>query len=335
MALRITRRAFARHFVVWVGYLGLYCLPVESHAQQPALVPRIGVLLVIVTPESKEAQAFRQGLRTAGYDEGRDVIIEWRNANADYDRIPELVADLVQSKVDIIVAETTRAALEAKRATSTIPIVMALVADPVGSGLVTSLGRPGGNVTGLTGLTAELSVKRLQLLTEMIPRLTRVAVLWNPDTPWHSKVIEDLKSAARKLPVALTLIRVQTPQELAPAFSTIRRARAQALYLVECPLFSTHREVLLELASKARLPMVEAEGRFVQAGGLMSYGANLSDLYRRSAGYVAKILKGAKPGDLPVEQARDFELVVNLKTAKALGLTIPQSVLQRAEQVIR
>lgn len=335
MTLRVTRRAFARDLAAWIGYLGLYCLSGKVYPQQPASLPRIGVLLVIVTPESKEAQAFRQGLRNAGYDDGRDVVIEWRNANADYDRLPELAADLVQSKVDVIVAETTRAALEAKRATSTIPIVMALVADPVGSGLVASLARPGGNVTGLTGMTAELSVKRLQLLKEMIPRLTRVAVLWNPDTPWHTQVVQDLKSAARKLPVALTVIGVQTPQELAPAFSTIRRANAQALYLVECPLFSTHRTVLLELASKSRLPMVEAEGRFVEAGGLMSYGAKLSDLYRRSAGYVAKILKGAKPGDLPVEQATDFELVVNLKTAKALGLTIPQSVLLRAEQVIK
>jgi putative ABC transport system substrate-binding protein len=212
---------------------------------------------------------------------------------------------------------------------------MALVADPVGSGLVASLAHPGGNVTGLTGLTAELSAKRLQLLKQTIPGLARVAVRWNPDTPWHAKVIEDLESAAPAMSIRLRLVSVQTPEQLGPAFSTIRRANAQALYLVECPLFSTHRARLLELTSKARLPMVEAEGRFVEAGGLMSYGANLSDLYRRSAGYVAKILKGAKPGDLPVEQANDFELVVNLKTAKALGLTIPQAVLQRANVVIR
>jgi len=326
---------FARDVAALVGYVGLHCVPVPAYPQQSVLPRRVGVLLVIVTPESKEAQAFRHGLRDAGYGEGRDLVIEWRTANGDYDRLPELVADLVQSKVEVIVAETTRAALEAKRAASGIPIVMALVADPVGSGLVASLARPGGNVTGLTGMTAELSAKRLQLLKETIPRLARVAVLWNPDTPWHAKVIEDLQSAAPKLPVALTFVSVEAPEGLGPAFSTIRRAHAQALYLVECPLFSTHRAMLLKLVSKARLPMVEAEGRFVEAGGLMSYGANLSALYRRSAGYVARILNGAKPGDLPVEQATDFELVVNLKTARALGLTIPQSVLQRAQEVIR
>jgi len=332
MTRRITRRAFACDLAALVGYLALY---VKAYPQQPALPRRVGVLLVILTPESKEAQAFREGLRNAGYDEGRDVIIEWRNANADYDRIPELVADLVQNKVDVIVVETTRAALAAKRATSIIPIVMALVADPVGSGLVASLAHPGGNVTGVSVMTAELSAKRLQLLKETIPRLARVAVLWNPDTPWHAKVIEDLKSAARKFSIGLSFVSVRTPEQLGPAFSTVRRTNAQALYLIECPLFSTHRAVLLELAFKARLPMVEAERRFVDAGGLMSYGPNLTDLYRRSAGYVARILKGAKPGDLPVEQPTNFELVVNLNTAKALGLTIPQSVLQRADEVIR
>jgi len=332
MTRRITRRAFACDLAALVGYLALY---VKAYPQQPALPRRVGVLLVILTPESKEARAFREGLRNAGYDEGRDVIIEWRNANADYDRIPELVADLVQNKVDVIVVETTRAALAAKRATSIIPIVMALVADPVGSGLVASLAHPGGNVTGVSVMTAELSAKRLQLLKETIPRLARVAVLWNPDTPWHAKVIEDLKSAARKFSIGLSFVSVRTPEQLGPAFSTVRRTNAQALYLIECPLFSTHRAVLLELAFKARLPMVEAERRFVDAGGLMSYGPNLTDLYRRSAGYVARILKGAKPGDLPVEQPTNFELVVNLNTAKALGLTIPQSVLQRADEVIR
>ena len=184
-------------------------------------------------------------------------------------------------------------------------------------------------------MKSDLSAKRLQLLKETVPRLARVAVLWNPDTPWHAKVIEELKSAAPKLSIGLSLVSVQTLEQLDPAFSTIRRANTQALYLIESPLFSTHRALLLELLSKARLPMIEAEGKFVETGGLMSFGTNVGDLYRRSAGYVDKILKGAKPADLPIEQPTKFELVVNLKTAKALGITIPQSILLRADEVIR
>ena len=182
---------------------------------------------------------------------------------------------------------------------------------------------------------SELSAKRLQLLKDTVPRLARVAVLWNPDTPWHAKVIEDLESAARQLSIALILVSAQTPEELSAAFSTMRRANAQALYLIESPLFSTNRPMLLTLLSKAQLPMIEAERKFVETGGLLSFGTNVGDLYRRSAGYVDKILKGAKPGDLPIEQPTKFELVVNLKTARALGITIPQSILLSADEVIR
>ena len=219
----------------------------------------------------------------------------------------------------MIVVESTVAAQAVKRATSTIPIVMAIVADPVGSGLVANLAHPGGNVTGLSMMMAELSAKRLQLLKEAIPRLTRVAVLWNPDTPYHPKVIEDLKAAAPSLSIELSFVGVRTPEEIGPAFSAVSRAHAQALYVIEDPLFFTHRMTLLKLASKARLPAIYGEREFADAGGLMSYGPNFGDLFRRSAGYVDKILKGAKPGDLPIEQPTKFELVVNLKTAKALG----------------
>jgi len=212
---------------------------------------------------------------------------------------------------------------------------MALAADPVVSGLVANLGHPGGNVTELSTMKTALSAKLLQLLKETIPRLTRVAVLWNPDTPWHPNVIEELKSAAPKLSIRLSLVSAQTPEQLEPAFSTIRRANAQALYLIEAPLFTTHRAMLLKLLSEARLPMIESERRFVDAGGLMSFGTNMGDLYLRSAWYVDKILKGAKPGDLPVEQPTKFQLVVNLKTAKILGLKIPESILLRADEVIR
>ena len=286
-------------------------------------------------PESKEARQFRQGLRDAGYAEGRDVVIEWRVTGGDYARVPALVADLVQRKVEVIVVISTVAAQAAKRATSAIPIVMAVVADPVGSGLVANLAHPGGNVTGLSMMTTELNAKRLQLLKDAIPRLARVAVLWNPDHPFHFKLVEDLKLMAPSLLIELSSVDVRTPEQFGPAFSAARRARAQALYVIEDPFFFNHRMTLFKLASKDRLPTIYELRRFADEGGLMSYGANLSDLMRRSAGYVARILNGAKPGDLPIEQPTKFEFVVNLKTAKALGLAIPQSVLLQADDVIR
>jgi putative ABC transport system substrate-binding protein len=306
-----------------------------ANGQQRDSPRRIGVLLLVFSAESNWAQQFRQGLRDAGYVEGRDVAIEWRSASGDYARVPESAADLVQRKVDVIVVESTVAAQAAKRATSTIPIVMALVADPVASGLVANLAHPGGNVTGLSLMTSELSAKRLQLLKETIPRLTRVAVLWNPDTPWHAKVIEELKAVAPSLSIELSFVSVKTPEQFDPAFSSVGRAHAQALYVIEDPFFFTHRTTLLKLASKARLPTMYGPREYVDEGGLMSYGANIGNLFRRSAGYVDKILKGAKPADLPIEQPTKFELVVNLKTAKALGITIPQSILLRADEVIR
>ena len=231
--------------------------------------------------------------------------------------------------------ENTVAARALKLATSTIPIVMAIIADPVGSGLVASLAHPGGNITGLSMMTTDLTVKRLQLLKEVVPQATRVAVLWNPGTPWHAKVIEDLKAVAPSLSIDLSFVGVRTPEEIGPAFSAVNRAHAQALYVIEDPLLFIHRTTFLKLASSARLPVVHGAREFADAGGLMSYGVNLGDLFRRSAGYVDKILKGAKPGDLPIEQPTKFEFFVNLRTAKALGLTIPQAILLRADEVIQ
>jgi putative ABC transport system substrate-binding protein len=306
-----------------------------ARAQEVALPRHIGVLLVTFSPESKEAQAFRQGLRDAGYAEGRDLVIEWRSANGDYDRVPELVAALVQRKVDVIVVDSTVATRAAKRATSTIPLVMASVADPVGSGLVANLAHPGGNLTGLSMMTTDLTAKRLQLLKETIPRLTRVAVLWNPATPYHPKVIDELKAVAPSLSIELKFVGVRTPEEFGGAFSAVSRAHAEALYVIDDPLFITHRTRLLKLAWKRQLPVIFGEREYVDEGGLMSYGRSAGDLFRRSAGYVDKILKGAKPGDLPIEQPTKFEFVVNLKTAKALGLTIPESILLRADEVIK
>ena len=332
MTRRISRRAFVRDLAILIGSFGM---PAKGYPQQPASPRRIGVLLVARSPESKEAQAFRQGLQEAGYVEGRDVVIEWRSAKGAYARIPELVADLVQRKVDVIVAVSTIAAQAVKRATSTIPIVMTTAGDPVASGLVASLAHPGGNVTGLSLMTIELSAKRLQLLKEAVPRATRVAVLWNPDTLWHAKAVQDLKTVAPSLSIELSAVGARTPEELSAAFSAVSRAHAQALYVLDDPQFMAHRMTLVELASKGRLPTIYGLRQFVDEGGLMSYGANLRDLYRRSAGYVDKILKGAKPGDLPIEQPTKFELVVNLKTARALGLTIPESILLQADEVIR
>jgi len=326
------RRLSALALVTLVACLGPFALSIAADAQQPPR--RIGVFVGAFPPDGKEAQQFRQGLRDAGYVEGRDVVVEWRATSSEYD--PEkFVADLVQSKVDVIVVNGTVATRAAKRATSTIPIVMALVADPVGSGLVVNLAHPGGNVTGLSLMTPELSAKRLQLLKETIPRLTRLAVLWNPTTPWQAEVIQEFKTAAPSLSIELRFAVATTLAQFGSAFSKIRQAHAQALYVVEDGLFFTHRATIIEVGSKARLPVIFPSRQGVEEGALMSYGPNYGDLFRRSAGYVDKILKGAKPGELPVEQPTKFELVVNVKTARTLGLTIPQSILLRADEVIR
>jgi putative tryptophan/tyrosine transport system substrate-binding protein len=308
--------------------------PLAARAQQAASPRRIGVLLVGLSPERKEVQVFRQGLRDAGYSEGRDVIIEWRLANGNYDRVPELAADLVRSKVDVIVQDSTVGTEVTRRATSTIPIVMALVLDPVGSGLVKSLAQPGGNVTGLSMMTTELYPKRLQLLKELIPQLNKVAVLWNPDHPFHAKVVEELKAVGPSHAIEMNFLAARTPERLGPDFSEITRANAQALYVVDDPIFFAHRMILLSLASTARLPTIYETRRYPEAGGLMSYGPDLHDLFRRAAIYVDRILKGAKPADLPVEQPTKFEFVINLRTAKALDLTVPESLLARANELV-
>jgi putative tryptophan/tyrosine transport system substrate-binding protein len=308
--------------------------PLAARAQQAGRIRRIGIVLVGLSPESKEAKHFRLGLRDAGYSEGRDVVIEWRSADGDYDRVPALVADLISRKVDVIVEDSTVGTELTKHASSTIPIVMALVLDPVGSGLVESLAHPGGNVTGLSMMATELYPKRLQLLKEVNPRLTRAAVLWNPDHPFHAKAAEELRAIAPSLSIDLTFAAVRTPEQFGPAFSDIRRANAQALYVVEDPIFFAHRIALLDLASIAGLPTIHELARWPEASALMSYGPDLHDLFRRAARYVDRILKGTKPADLPVEQPTKFELVINLKTAKALGLEIPATLLALTDGVI-
>ena len=331
----MTRRAFAVTLGALAACLGLGGSPRAAKGQQLALPRRIGVLFVLLSPEGKEAQAFRRGLQDAGYIEGRDVLIEWQSAKGDYARLPEMAADLIERKVEVIVADTIPATRAAKRATSTIPIVMAIVADPVGSGLVTNLSQPGGNVTGLSIMLAELSAKRLQLLKEAMPSLTRVVVLWNPPTPYHAKAVEDLKAVAPSLAIELNVVSARTPEEIVPAFGAVNRARAEALYVVDCPPFFTHRTTLLKLAAQARLAVISGERPYADEGGLMSYGPSYEDQLRRSAQYVDKILRGAKPSGLPIEQPTRFTLAVNLKTARLLGIAISESIVLRADEVIR
>jgi ABC-type uncharacterized transport system substrate-binding protein len=323
-----------RDFVKVIGSV-VATWPVLAQAQQKTLPRRVGVLLVGFSPDSKAAKYFREGLRDAGYTEGRDVIIEWRSADGDYSRVPGLIEDLIQKGAEVIVQDSTVGTEVAKRLTSTIPIVMALVLDPVGSGLVKSLANPGGNVTGLSMMTTvDLNSKRLQLLQEIVPGLARVAVIWNPDHPLHGRAVADLKVIAPRLSIDLSLMAVRSAEQFAPAFLEIERSKAQALYVIDDPIFFAHRMTLLQLAAAARLPTMHDLRRFPEVGALMSYGPDVYDLFRRSTTYVDRILKGAKPADLPVEQPTKFELVVNLKTAKTLGLKVPIQIEQIADELI-
>jgi putative tryptophan/tyrosine transport system substrate-binding protein len=307
----------------------------EIRAQQPNGPRRIRVISVAFSEDSDEALAFRQRLREAGYAEGRDVTIEWWFGGGRYERVPEAVADLAQSKPDVIVVESTMAALAAKRTTSTVPIVMALVSDPVGSGLVASLAHPGGNITGLSNQTVDLAAKRLQLLKETIPGARHVVVIFNPETPPNRMMISRLKEAAPGIGVRLQFISVRDAEDIRSAFSGLNRSRQDALFIVDDGFMKSHGEEILELGMKARLPIVYADKPLARKGVLLSYAVDHAAMFRRAAGYVDKILKGAKPGDLPIEQPTKFELVINLKTAKALRVKIPQSILLRADEVIR
>ena len=318
--------------------LGGLFSPVAAEAQQAAKVPRIGFLVGNLAPNPHLREALLQGLRDLGYVEGRNVVIEYRDAEGKLERLPALAAELVALKVDVILAPGTLHALAVKQATKTIPIVVIGAADPVRSGLVTSLARPGGNVTGLSNLAPELVGKWLELLTQAVPGVSRLAVLWQPggqDERTERDMLKAAEVAARALGVRLQFVEARGPADFDRAFSDMTRARAGALTVWSTPMFVSERRRLVDLAAKNRLPAVYPWREFVDAGGLMSYGANVADLYRRAATYVDKILKGTKPGDLPVEQATKFELVINLKTATALGITIPQSVLRRADEVIK
>ncbi len=338
----LTRGRRGRSLLRWPALLilalslGLVAAPLPAGAQQPAKVYRIGYLTAgPISPRMHLVEAFRQGLGELGYMEGHNFALVTRSAERGPEQLSDRAAELVRLNVDVIVAVTTPAVQAAQQATGMIPIVMVSVADPVATGFVASLARPGGNTTGLSILSAELSGKRLQLLKEVVPRVSRVAVFWNPANPSNALQIGETKVAAQALGVQLQPLELRGPQDLESAFQAATRGRAGALIMLDDPLFFTHRTPIVALAAKSRLPAMYGLTGFVEAGGLMSYGTNLSDLHRRAATYVDKILKGAKPADLPVEQPTRFELVVNMKTAKALGITFPQSILVRADQVIQ
>jgi len=317
---------------------GLIAAPLAAEAQPAKKVPRIGFLVAASASDTayvRLIEAFRQGLRDLGYVEGRNVVIEYRYAGEKSERLPALAAELVRLKVDVIVSHGTPGPLAAKQATSAIPIVMTSTGDPAASGFVSSLARPGGNVTGLSLMVPELGGKRLQLLKEILPGLSRVAVLWNAATPYASLVVRETEATATTLGVQLQSLVVRGPDDFEGALAAATSGRAGALTVVEDPLTITKRTQIVDFAAKSRLPAIYGVKEFVDAGGLMSYGVHLADLYRRAATYVDKILKGAKPADLPVQQPTKFEFVINLKTAKALGLTIPPSVLHRADELIQ
>ena len=314
--------------------LSLLAAPRAAMAQPAGKLPRIGVLAP-GTPPEPWTEAFRQGLRDLGYVEGQTIALDIRWDEHHPERWPALAADLVRLRVDLIVAGTVAAIRAAQHATRTIPIVMATSADPVGDGLVASLARPGGNITGLSGMGSELTGKRLELLTAAVPGLARVALLLDAGDPRRHVRLHAHEAAARGLGVQLLPLAVRGPEEFVGAFQAARAGQAQALIMQGSPLFSVHRARLAELALASRLPTMAADVGYAAAGGLMDYGANQVANWHRTATYVHKILHGAKPGDLPVEQPMTFKLVLNLKSAKVLGLTIPSSLLVQADEVIQ
>ena len=329
MAIHIERRKF-------LATLGgaAAAWPLAARAQQPAKVARIGYLgLGPASARTTQVEALRAGLRDLGWVEGKNVIIEFRWADK-VDELPALAAALARMPVDVIFAHSSTQVEAARQATQTIPIVFANHADPVGVGHVASLARPGGNITGLSMLLTELSAKGLEMLTEAVPGATRIGVLWNPTTPSHPPALQAVEAAGQKLKVAVQRVPVATADNFEAAFASMTRERVDGFVELGSPLFFNYRARLAELALKHRLPGVFDFRELVEAGGLMSYGADINDLHRRAALYIDKILKGAKPADLPVEQASKYLLVINLKTARALGLEIPPTLLARADEVI-
>jgi putative ABC transport system substrate-binding protein len=317
-------------------FVGTLAAPLIAMAQQPTTIPRIGFLsFAPLSSITARTEAFRQGLSDLGYVEGRNIAIDWRSADDQRDRLPTLAAELVDLKVSLIVTAEEPAALASKKVTQTVPIVMAQSGDPVVTGLVASLARPGGNVTGLTTAAFELPSKEVGLLREAVPKLLRLAVLSNPDNPPNSTGLKSAGAAARVLSLSVSVHDVRDASALAAAFAAMTEERADGLIVLPDPMFLTQRAQIAELAAQARLPAIYGIPEHARAGGLMSYAADRTAMFRQAATYVDKILKGAKPADLPVEQPTTFQFVINMKTAKALDLAIPQTVLLRADEVIQ
>jgi putative ABC transport system substrate-binding protein len=323
-----------RRWLVTRLSLAVLAAPIVAETQQARDIPRIGFLFYGSPGSSPEVDAFRQGLKELGYIEGQNVFVEYRFASGRAERLPALAAELVRLRPSVIVAPGTPGAMAAKEATDTIPIVFAGVADAVGAGLIANFARPTTNITGLTSISSQLGGKRLELLKGVVPKASRVAVLYNPADPSNVLAVKNLQESATALGLALQRVEVRKPGDFEGAFVAMKHERAHALFGAAGLLTTGHRKAVVDLAARARIPAMWGERQFVEVGGLMSYAADFYDQIRRSATYVDKILKGAKPGDLPVEQPTKYELVINLKTAKVLGLTIPPSLLLRANEVI-
>jgi putative ABC transport system substrate-binding protein len=313
----------------------LLAVAVIAEAQQPAGIPRIGILLTASASSfSARVEAFRRRLRELGYVEGKNLVIEYRYAEGKLERLPDLAAELVRLRVDVIVT-TGPGILAAKKASATIPIVFGAASDPVGSGFVSSLARPGGNITGLSSMGPDLDGKRLELLKEAFPKVARVAFLWESGSTRGNLPLTNMEAAAKPLGLKLLSLEVRSLDDFESAFARAKRDGAQALITFPRPLINTQQRQVLDFAAKNRLPAMYASSEFVEAGGLMSYAPSYTDLFRRAADFVDKILKGTKPADIPVEQPMKFEFIVNLNTAKQIGVTIPSSVLSRADRVIK
>ena len=316
--------------------LSLIIVPLAGEAQQPGKVYRIGFLALLAGEDVTLMKALKDRLHELGYIEGKNLIFEYRSAEGRQERLTELATELAHASPDVLIAGIgTLAPLALKRVTTTIPIVFASVGDPVGAGVVVSLARPGGNITGVTGQSADLAAKRLQLLRDLVPGSQIIAVLANPATPFALLALKETKAAAEILQVRLEILELKTRDQVASRFETAIKAGAAGMIVFSDPLTTAIRQQIADLATKFRLPTIYTYKEFIEAGGLISYGPSRRDMYRRTAEYADKILRGAKPADLPVEQPTKFELVINLKTAKALGLTIPQSLLIRADEVIQ
>jgi putative ABC transport system substrate-binding protein len=340
---RVGRRSRSMHATAVITALlvllpaAVLLVPLAGEAQHAATIPRIGLLFPTSLSDPRTPrflEAFRQGLRELGYAEGQNIAIESRFAEGKWDQLPSLAAELVRLKVDVIVTYTTPATQAAKQATATIPIVVAAVIDPVAAGLVASLAHPGGNITGLSQMVPELVGKQLEVLKEVFPKISRVALLGNPANAGNAPQVRHAQTAAQALGMRLQFLEARGPSEIESAFAAMTTERAGAVIILIDSTLNDHRTRIADLAARRRLPMVSGTIETVEAGGLMAYGPSVRDMFRRAAAHVDKILKGAKPADLPIEQPTKFDLVINLRTARALGLTIPRSVLLRADQVI-